>query len=192
MSGHRGRRVGASLACGALVALLLPALAPDAASAQVRPRPPAERQEMERRVQQRFQARVAQELGLDAEQVGELGAVATSFQAERRALVQREMRLRQRLTSTGPLLSDEAARSVLEEMAAVQEREAELLRREQARLLEFLSPSQTVRFYTLRGELADQIRRLQGAGPRGGPGGGPGGGAGVGGPGTSPGGWGFE
>lgn len=140
---------------------------PGELTAQIRRGPPAARMEMEREVQRRFQEQVRQELGLTDDQFASLREVVTSFQEERRALVQREMRLRQRLGGTGALLSAEEARAVLEEMAAVQEDEADLLRREQARLLQVLSAPQAVRFYTLRSDLADRIRRLQGVGGRG-------------------------
>lgn len=150
------------LASAAVLASVLLAPGPADLEAQARRGPPAARQEMERRVQQRFQARVADELGLDQTQRRRLAEVAGSFQQERRALVRRELQLRQRLRGTGALLSDDAARAVLAEILGVQRDEARLLEREQERLLEFLAAPQVVRFYTLRGELADQIRRLQG------------------------------
>jgi Spy/CpxP family protein refolding chaperone len=127
---------------------------------------------MEREVQRRFQERVRRELGLDDEQARALAQAVTAFQDERRSLLQREARLRQRLRSTGPLLSDDEAGEVLEEMAALQVEEARLLQREQARLLEVLTAPQAVRFYTLRAELGERVRRLRGGGGPG-PGGGP-------------------
>lgn len=155
---------------GAVACLLAAVVSAGTLEAQVRRGDPPPREQMERRVQQRFQERVAAELGLDAEQRDRLAAVAADFQGERRELVRRDMQLRRRLGTTGTLLSDEQARTALDEMLLIQEAEAALLGREQERLLEFLSPGQVVRFFTLRGELADQIRRLQGGGPRGGPG----------------------
>ncbi len=163
MTGGRGR--GARRATVVVAALAVALLAwADGLGAQIRRGPPS-REQMERRVQQRFQERVAQELGLDQEQRRTLAGVAGEFQAERRDLVRRELQLRRRLATTGTLLSDEQARAALAEMLEVQEAEASLLRREQARLLEFMSPGQVVRFFSLRGELAEQIRRLQGGGP---------------------------
>lgn len=136
-------------------------------SAQVR-RPPA-RQELERQIQQRFQQRVRQELGLSVDEARELAGMVEGFQEQRRELVRREMALRMTLRGTGALLSDAAALEALEEMAAVQEEEARLLRAEQERLLDTLSAPQVLRFYTLRAELAERIRRIQrgGAGPPG-------------------------
>ncbi len=141
------------------------------AGAQVRRGPPQGRQEMERQIMARFQQRVLAELGLDPAQGRELAAAVRGFQDERRALNQRDMQLRQRLRGTSTLLSDEAAREALAEMVAIQNDEADLLQREQARLLEIMSPPQVVRFYTLRDEFSQRIRRLQGGGPPGGPGG---------------------
>lgn len=155
--------------CLAVLVLLFAAL-PGPLDAQVRRPPP--RPELERQIDERFQQRVRQELGLSEAQARDLASVVDEFQVERRELIRREGVLRQRLRSTGTLLSDQAARAALEEMALVQEREAELLRREQARLLEVLDAPRVLRLYTLRAELAERIRRLRGGGPPGGPGGG--------------------
>lgn len=134
------------------------------ASAQIR-RPPA-RQELERQIQQRFQQRVRQELALSVDEARQLAGVVEGFQEQRRELVRRETALRVTFRTTGALLSDDAALEALEEMAAVQEKEARLLRAEQERLLEILSAPQVLRFYTLRAELADRIRGIQrGGGP---------------------------
>lgn len=154
-----------STGCIGLLALLL-AGSPGPVEAQVRRPPP--RQELERQIEQRFHQRVRQELGLTEAQARDLADVVDEFQAQRRELIRREGVLRQRLRSTGTLLSDRAARAALEEMALVQEEEAALLRREQSRLLEVLDAPRVLRFYTLRAELAERIRRLRGGGPPGG------------------------
>jgi hypothetical protein len=132
---------------------------------------------MERQVRQRFEELVVRDLRLSDEQARELASVLRGFQQERQALVRRELDLRRRLLGSGALLPEEEALDVLEELSAVQEEEARLLRREQARLLEFLSPPQVARLYALRGELGERIRRLRGVGAGGTLGAGRGGGA---------------
>jgi Spy/CpxP family protein refolding chaperone len=163
-------------ACALVLAALATLVTPDPAASQARRGPPA-RQDMERQVRERFHARIVRELSLTAEQGRALAEVIETFQVERAQLVRREVALRQRLRGTGALLSEGAAREVLDEMATVQEAEASLLRREQERLLEVLTPPQVVRLYTLRAELADRIRRMRGggagAGRRSGPAGAP-------------------
>lgn len=165
---HARVRLPITVVFAAMALLAAPLVPGERLEAQIRRGGPPPREQMERRVQQRFQERVAAELGLDEGQRDRLVEVATEFQEERRELVRRDLALRRSLAATGTLLSDDQARAALAEMVEVQEAEVTLLRREQTRLLEFLSPGQVVRFFTLRGELADQIRRLQGGGPGGG------------------------
>ena len=153
---------------GALCAGLLFSSAPQELEGQGR-RPQA-RREMERQVQHRFQQRVSAELGLTAEEGAQLNQVVEASQQQRRLLVRREMELRQKLGGSGPLLSETMALEVLEEMAQVQEEEARLLRSELAGLLEVLTPPQAVRFFMLRAELGDRVRRLRGGTPGGPPG----------------------
>jgi LTXXQ motif family protein len=153
---------------GALCAGLLLFSVPQELQGQGRRQQP--RREMERQVQQRFQQRVLAELGLTAEEGARLNQVVEASQEGRRRLMRREMALRQKLRGTGPLLSTETALEVLEEMAQVQEEEALLLRSELEQLLQVLTPPQAVRFYTLRADLGDRIRRLRGGTPGGPPG----------------------
>ena len=158
-----------------LMALAVPA------SSQVRPRPtPEARERLERQVRERFQQLIQTELGIDEAVSVSLREAMESFNEERRALAMRQAELRRRLRSSGSLLDADEAREVLDEVVAVQQVEVDLLAREQGALLEILSPPQLVRFYTLREQFSERVRRLRGepGTPRrggGGPGGGPGG-----------------
>ena len=147
---------------GLLVLLPLPG------PAEAQQRRPAQRPEMEAQIRERFQRMVWRELGLTEEQAREMNAVVEGFQEPRRELNQRQRILQRRMAGTGALLSESEALSVLEELAAVKDEEARLLREEQARLLEILSPPQLVRFYTLREQLATRIRQLRENRPGGG------------------------
>lgn len=158
---------------GLLVLLALPGTAD---AQQRRPGQRMERPEMEAQIRERFQQMVWRELGLTEEQAREMNQVVEGFQEPRRDLMQRQRVLQRRMTGTGALLSESEALSVLEELASVKEEEARLLRQEQERLLDILSPPQLVRFYTLRDQLGMRIRQLRenrpgGGGPPGGGGG---------------------
>lgn len=138
----------------------------------------AEREAMQERIRERFGEIVRRQLGLDrSTQQALLEAVRASERA-RRALLGREMELRGRLREQAemfprrdppPLLDPTQAREVLREMAAIREAEIRLFREEQERLLQVLTPPQLVRFYALREDLAQRIRRLRRGPP--GPGG---------------------
>jgi hypothetical protein len=152
-----------------LIAIL--ALLPAPALAQQRPGPP--RAQMEERIRQRFGEQVRRELDLTEEQLAAVQQVETSFQEQRRALVTREAELRRQLRRDDDARTEEQARALLQEMAAVRADEARLFQAEMNALLGTLSADQVLRFYELRDELMDRVRRLrQGAndGPdRGGP-----------------------
>lgn len=162
------------------LSLGLPALAPSPASAQVaRQGPPTEaRQRLERQVRERFETLIQEELQIDEATSTALRQTMQSFMEERRGLAVRQDELRHRLSSSGALLDQAEASSVLDEVVAVQRAEVDLLAREQEALLGILSPPQLVRFYTLRERFGERVRTLRGGPPGtrrggGGPGGGP-------------------
>lgn len=143
--------------------------------AQLRPQGPPPRAELEERVRERFEAVVNRELGLDAAQGDSLRAIVMAFQPERRALGRRHMELRRELGELQAPPAAARARSLLDELVEVQREEARILELEIDRLLTLLTPGQVVRFYTLREQMAQRMRRLQeriGRGRGGGPGGG--------------------
>jgi hypothetical protein len=119
-------------------------------------------QELERRLQTRFGESIRTRLGLDAEKLRAVQGVMQTFQAERQTLNRAQTSLRYRLRDPAlASLSDEAARALLQETLSLQERELDLYRREQARLLEVLTPPQLVLFYSLRDELGQRIQQLR-------------------------------
>lgn len=145
------------------------------APAQAQNRPPAaERNDIERRVRARFAETVKSELGITNEQLDRLGRVQESFQQRRQELVRRDAALRRGMGSHASAPSDDESRDLLEELAAVREDEARLFRDEMNGMLEILEPAQVLRFYQLREQLMERVRRLRQDGPgRGGPAGGP-------------------
>jgi Spy/CpxP family protein refolding chaperone len=154
-----------------LLAVTLCAPAAARAQGQPRPQPQAERPELERRVRARFGETVRTELGITQEQLDRVQRVEASFQQSRQELIRREIALRRRM---GPAAArdrnEEEARELLRELVAVREEEARLFRAEMDDLLEVLTPPQALRFYELREQLMDRVRRLRGGAPgRGGP-----------------------
>jgi hypothetical protein len=172
-----------AVAAAAAALLLLGAGASAALDAQVGERQ-MDRGQLERRVMMQFQQTVRRELGIDSAATVALFAEVDALAEERRELQRRETVLGRQLRGTGVYLSEEQSLEALAEFIAIKREEVRLLETEQERLGGILSPPQLLRFYTLREELGQRIRRLrQGGGPRGGPGGGEGlfspGGAGL-------------
>ena len=150
-------------------ALLALALCAPAAAQQ--PQSPLARPELERRVRARFGETVRAELGIDEEQLERVQRVEASFQQARQELVRREIALRRRmLPGAAPGRTEDEARALLAELVAVREEEARLFRAEMDGLLEVLTPPQALRFYELREQLMERVRRVRGGPGGGGPG----------------------
>ena len=132
-----------------------------AAHAQATDAPP-NRAQLERRVRQVFLNRLRQELRLTPDEVEALQAVIRWSEAERQQIAADTRILGTRVTDflrAGGM--EQEARELLEIRVDLQAREAALFRAEQDRLLEVMSPPQVVRFYEIRDELNDRIRRLR-------------------------------
>lgn len=128
------------------------------------------RAELEQRVRARFGQMVRERLNLTDEQAQRLGQVVQGFQDDRRSLARSEGSVRHRvqalLLESNP--SEEEARTLLDSMAALREREVRLSSQEEDSLLTVLSPSQLLRFNVLREEMGARIRQLRrGGGPPG-------------------------
>jgi hypothetical protein len=162
--------VGLALAATLLVAA--PVVAQQTGPPQ---RGPIDRSQIEQRIMAQFRTLVGTELGIDSVTAGALFAVVGEMQEERRALQMRESALNRRLRGTGVYLSDQQSAEALDEFIAIKREELRLLEAEHVRLGEVLSPPQLLRFYSLREEMGERIRRLRGGerGPRGTPSGQP-------------------
>lgn len=155
---------------GPIALILLALFAPAGAHAQGRGGPPPQRAEMERRVRERFGEMVRAELGLTQEQLARVDEVVASFQERREGLMRRQVALSRSLDRGGAAPADDEATTLLREMAAVREEEARLFRAEMDGLRAVLTPAQTLRFYSMRDQLMDRVRRLRQDAPgRGGP-----------------------
>ncbi len=155
-----------------LAAILALAGAPAFAAGQVTPPPGAQRQrvELEQRLQRGFYRQLQSQLQLEPVQVEKLQGVTRSFQEERRTLNRSQASLRYKLRDPGLVdMPEEDARTLLQEMVDLQEQELALYKREQAELLEFVTPTQLIRLYRLRDDLGQRVQQLrQGRGQGGG------------------------
>jgi len=121
-----------------------------------------ERNQLEERVRRAFVQRVQRQLQLDDAEVGELREVLAWSEGQRRALSTENQDLERRSQAVRFEGSDDEARAILDGRLRIQERQLELYREEQQRLLEVLSPARVVRFYRLRAELNRRILQLRG------------------------------
>ena len=163
------------------VALLLGAAAP--AASQARPDAPQrpDRSRLEERIRARMGEIIRERLGLTEAEEVRLSAIAREFEGRRRELAREERAARQEagalVRAGGP--DDEAAEALLDRFVTLRIREADLVREEQARLQEVLTPTQVLQLYELRAEIGRRIRAIRsrdggGDGRRGRPGPGPG------------------
>ena len=140
-----------------------------------------QREEMERRIQARFDNLVREALSLTDDQVEQLEGVVEDFRDQRVDFSQRERGTRARVgrlgvRGGGAELTEQQASEILAEMLELSGDEATLFREEQEAFLQILSAPQVVRFIVMRQQFGDRIRRLRGGGGpgRGRPGGRPG------------------
>jgi len=165
-------RIAVAVALGALLVTPVPGLAQGDMPGR------RGRAELEQRVRARFGQMIRERLNLTDEQAQRLGQVVERFQDDRRELARNEASVRHRiqalLLETNP--SEQDARSLLDTMSVLREREVRLSAREEDSLLTVLSPSQTLGFNVLREEMGARIRQLRRSGGppvRGSRGGGP-------------------
>ncbi|MEK9501098.1 hypothetical protein [Gaopeijia maritima] len=144
-----------------VLALTLLAILPEGVTAQPRQGPPDGREHLEQRVRDRFDSLIRNELAIDESTAVRLRETMESFIPERRALGMRNGELRRRLRELDAVLPPVEAKEILDDLIEVQEAEVSLFAREQARILEFLSPGQLLRFYALRDQFEERVRRLR-------------------------------
>ncbi len=132
------------------------------------------REQMEARVLQQFEARMARELELSPTQRERFSQAMESFRVERGALLQERFRLQARIRRHLEGGGAGEGETFLRELNSLRERDLELQRREEETLLTFLSADQILRLQVARENFAQRIRMLEqsgGPGRRGGGGG---------------------
>lgn len=142
-----------------LASMVLGGIQPLAAQDTERPQT---RVELERRVRQAFLSRLRQELRLTPDEIESLQEVIRWSESERQRVAAESRAVNEQVTeylrSGG---TEQAARGLLAARVEIQEREARLFAEEQERLLGVMSAPQVVRFYVIRDDLNDRIRRLR-------------------------------
>lgn len=122
------------------------------------------RGQLERGVQARFGEIVREELDLSPEEQQGLGEIVQRFQPQRQEIALRQAELRRRMMLPLTLEDEAAAVDLLTRMIDIREMELQLLREEQEALLDVLMPAQVARFFQLREEVGNRVRRLRGRG----------------------------
>jgi Spy/CpxP family protein refolding chaperone len=147
--------VAAGLVCGP---------APLGAQAEERegPRPgEISRDEMMQRILHHYERRMVRELGLTSIQLDRIQTVMGEFRPLRYALMEERRELRKRVRDAGASgLGSGEAENLLDRFQALRERELELQREEERRLLETLNAQQLLHLQLIREDLGVQIRRL--------------------------------
>lgn len=150
------------LRTGLLVLAAVLAAFPAQSWGQVRQQP--RRGQLERGVQARFGEIVQEQLSLSREEQQRLGEIVQKFRPQRQDIAQRQLELQRRMALPVTLEDEAAAVDLLTRMIEIRELELQLLGEEQEALLEALTPGQVARFFQLREELGNQVRRLRGRG----------------------------
>ncbi len=150
-------------------------MSPGALDAQTPPRGERERVEagqqrraqLERQIRERFMAQAAERLQLDTRQRQRLDDVLRAGAESRRELAQESRQIRARLMrSVGAEgMTDAAYEQMLDEMAALREREHALERSEAAELAAFLDARQRAHFMVLRMQLNERVRGMRSGPP---------------------------
>lgn len=136
---------------------------PGAAAAQQQWRADPRRERLETEVLERFVDRAARELALDADGRDRLGRVLRASAEQRRAIAEESRRLRQELARAlrEPSTSDGEFERLLDELAALRERELGQWRDEQRALADVLDPRQRAQFLVLAARFQDRVRDVR-------------------------------
>jgi hypothetical protein len=115
------------------------------------------------RVIEMFLDHATAELDLTAEQRGDLEGVLRETLARRRDLAQSQARLRRQIREAlaDPTTDEREFRRLAGAILDVRRQEIELLEWQEGRLLEVMSPRQTLRFMLLQQQLAQRVEAMR-------------------------------
>lgn len=125
---------------------------------------PEMRLQMERRLQDRIDQRVRQQLALTDEQFGKMREVASRIEADRRALRSEDLSTRLAMRKelfAGENADEKRVGELLDQMTRFERRRLELQEREQRELAKFLSATQRARYIGLQDELRRSMQDVQ-------------------------------
>lgn len=131
-------------------------------AAQPRGQDPSTRQGQER-VIEIFLDHATAELGLTVEQRAGLESVLRETMSRRTELARSQAQLRRRIREglSDPATPDQDFRSLAGEILDVRRQEIELLEWQEGRLLEVITPRQTLRFMLLQQQLAQRVEAMR-------------------------------
>ncbi|HXG45771.1 MAG TPA: Spy/CpxP family protein refolding chaperone [Gemmatimonadales bacterium] len=125
---------------------------------------PARAAELRRLIEERFAARVREELGLSDPQAARLRETMSTYFRRRRDLEIEERRLRQALAGQlrpGVAADQDSVARLTEALVDLKRRYVESYRDELRDLATFLDPVQRAQFFMLRERLLERVRDLQ-------------------------------
>ena len=122
------------------------------------------------RLEERFAARVQQELGLTNEQATRLRATSTTYGARRRELRNQERRIKQALwqqLQPGVAANNDSVSRLTDALIQLKLTSAQAARDEMNELSRYLNPVQRARLYLMREQLYHRVKKAHGHGRRG-------------------------
>ncbi len=145
-----------------IVAVLQLVAAPLAAQALEDDRPRAD--ELRLRIEERFAAKVKEELGLTDEQTGKMRVTLTNFFTRRRELEAEDFRLRNALAGQlrpGVAADQDSVGRLTQAMLDLKIRYAQSYKDEMKELSGYLTPVQRAQFFLLREKLIEKVRQAR-------------------------------
>ena len=120
--------------------------------------------ELRQRIEERFAARVREDLGLSDQQASKMRETVGGYFAKRRALEADERRYREVLGAQlrpGVAANRDSVSRLVEAMAELKVRYAETYKAELRDLSSFLDPVQRAQFFLMRERLLENVRRAR-------------------------------
>jgi len=139
-------------------------------SQQPTPQDDATREGIRRQIEDRFAARVQEELGLTDDQAARMRVTASTYFAKRRTLEQNERKLRQALAGQlrpGVAANQDSVSRLIESMLQIREKYLQTFREELKDQSAYLNPVQRAQYFMMREKLLERIRQARDKGPDG-------------------------
>lgn len=134
------------------------------AGAQVRPAPPARRQQLEQQLRRRLWNVTKERVGLTDDQMSKLGRTSQKFEAQRRSLNQQERAQRTELRSqimAGDRADQNRVAASLDTLLRLQRQRLDLQAQEQSELATFMSPLQRAKYAALQEQVRRRVEALR-------------------------------
>jgi LTXXQ motif family protein len=133
-------------------------------SQQPPPQDNATREGLRRQIEDRFAARVQEELGLNDDQAAKMRVTASTYFAKRRTLEDNERKLRQALAGQlrpGVAANQDSVSKLIESMLQIREKYLQTFREELKDQSTYLNPVQRAQYFMMREKLLQRIRQAR-------------------------------